>query len=258
MIKIICHPWFNANNICEILEYKDKRDAIRQHVNKTDSEQFKNLNIPKIKYKIQPQTKYINEHGLYSLLFTSKTKIGKLFKNWIIYDVIPKIRKNGIYAIKNKYENKLKKINDELFELKKNYSDISNMIKNEKYPSGGIIYVAETNNNDVYKIGITDNLNDRKNTYNTGTLNNIKIIYYKKINCPKQLELCVKSILYKYRYANNREFYKCKIDKIKKCIKECIKVINKCDSQTGGNYLPVENIFENKIFKYNETIIFYE
>jgi hypothetical protein len=72
--------------------------------------------------------------------------------------------------------------------------------------------------------------------------------YAKHICYPIQLELCVKSLLYKYRYVNKREFYECELNKIIEVVENCAKVINKnklkrnkCEfnnnkcNQQGGN-----------------------
>lgn len=66
--------WFNSQNICNILEYKDCKDAIKHNIDLLDRKQFSNIDL---KYKIkkmknfQPHSTYLNESGLYSLLFNS-------------------------------------------------------------------------------------------------------------------------------------------------------------------------------------------
>ena len=49
----------------------------------------------------QPCSIYINETGLYSLLFSSRTKKAKKFIRWIKKDVLPLIRQNNIYPTDN-------------------------------------------------------------------------------------------------------------------------------------------------------------
>ena len=41
----------------------------------------------------------INESGLYSLIFSSKFPAAKQFKHWVTAEVLPSIRKHGLYAI---------------------------------------------------------------------------------------------------------------------------------------------------------------
>lgn len=163
-------------------------------------------------------------------------EIGEKFKNWITSEVIPNIRQFGKYIVSEQYEQKIKLVNEELENIKKEYEKMKNNLRSEKYPEGGIIYVMKTNN-DIYKIGISNCLKERCKTYNTSIVDNVNIVYYKKIECPVQFELCVKSLLYKYRYRNNREFYACDIIKIKNAIKKCKKTIKCYDTQNNGEKL---------------------
>ncbi|GAB0232183.1 hypothetical protein JPSP9_25770 [Staphylococcus pseudintermedius] len=50
----------------------------------------------------------INESGLYSLIFSSKLESAKRFKRWVTSEVLPAIRKHGIYATDNVIEQTLK------------------------------------------------------------------------------------------------------------------------------------------------------
>ena len=83
-------PWFVMNDVCEVLEIKNPRDAfsrLEEHekgVGNTDS-----YNSP---------INIINEYGLYSLVFTSRKPEAREFKNWVTRDILPSIRKRGVYA----------------------------------------------------------------------------------------------------------------------------------------------------------------
>ncbi len=55
------------------LKYKESNKAITKNVDKEDKIQFKNMEI-NFKIKQQPDTIYINESGLYSLLLSSRTQ----------------------------------------------------------------------------------------------------------------------------------------------------------------------------------------
>lgn len=71
--------WFNAKQICISLKYNEPRKAISNNVDKI---QLKNINIS-FEIKQQPDSMYINETGLYSLLFSSRTAKAKKFIKWI-------------------------------------------------------------------------------------------------------------------------------------------------------------------------------
>ena len=40
----------------------------------------------------------VSEPGLYSLILRSRKPEAKAFKRWVTHDVIPSIRKHGLYA----------------------------------------------------------------------------------------------------------------------------------------------------------------
>lgn len=89
--------WFNANDVCKALEYKNSREALRKHVDSDDvTKRDTILNTGLGDYK--GEINYINESGLYSLIFGSKLEKAKKFKKWITSEVLPSIRKHGAYA----------------------------------------------------------------------------------------------------------------------------------------------------------------
>ena len=50
---------------------------------------------------------FVTESGLYSLIFGSKLESAKQFKKWVTSDVLPSIRKHGMYATEATVENML-------------------------------------------------------------------------------------------------------------------------------------------------------
>ena len=92
--------WFNAKQVCLSLKYKEPTKAISTNVEKEDKIQLKYMDI-NFKVKQQPDSIYINESGLYSLLLSSRTKKAKKFVKWIRNDVLPLIRQNNIFSTDN-------------------------------------------------------------------------------------------------------------------------------------------------------------
>ena len=45
-----------------------------------------------------PQKVIVNEPGLYAIVLSSRKPEAKAFKRWITHEVIPSIRKHGLYA----------------------------------------------------------------------------------------------------------------------------------------------------------------
>ncbi|MCY1585623.1 phage antirepressor [Staphylococcus pettenkoferi] len=86
-------PFFVGKDVAGILGYSNTRDALYRHVDGEDKDVVK---LDTLGGK-QSQT-IINESGLYSLIFSSKLESAKRFKRWVTSEVLPAIRKHGIYA----------------------------------------------------------------------------------------------------------------------------------------------------------------
>lgn len=92
-------PYFVGNDVAQILGYEDYRGAINK---KVDSDDKLRSQIDHAGQK--RNVTLINESGLYSLIFSSKLESAKRFKRWVTSEVLPAIRKHGIYATDNVIE----------------------------------------------------------------------------------------------------------------------------------------------------------
>ena len=92
--------WFVGKDVAEILEYKEPNKAIAKHIEEDDRTKHP---ITDSSERIQ-QMWMINESGLYSLIFGSKMKEAKKFKKWVTSEVLPMIRKTGVYMTDNIWE----------------------------------------------------------------------------------------------------------------------------------------------------------
>jgi len=188
----------------------------------------------------QPDSIYINESGLYSLLISGKTKRSKKFNKWLTNEVLPKLRKKNIDTTDEEINKLLQKIN----ELEKHNKILQNDLKLEKFPEGAMVYVVKDYDLDgtlCYKIGKTNDMNKRIKIYNTHSIHKKEVVYYVEIKCPLQLESCIKSMLYKYKVKNKKEFFRCSLDKIIQAFNKCLESIkciecennDKCNEQNG-------------------------
>lgn len=99
-LSINGEPYFVGKDVAEILGYKDTSDAMRRHVDDedkltrcfTDSGQSREMYV-------------INESGLYSLILSSKLPTAKRFKRWVTSEVLPAIRRHGLYAVDDMLNN---------------------------------------------------------------------------------------------------------------------------------------------------------
>lgn len=88
-------PWFVGKDVATALGYSNSRDAISKHVEAEDKGVTKCDTLGG-----KQELLIINESGLYSLVFSSKLETARKFKHWITSVVIPSLRKNGGYIMK--------------------------------------------------------------------------------------------------------------------------------------------------------------
>lgn len=95
-------PIFCASDICRALGYANGRKAIADHCDDGDVTK-RDTPTPS---GTQTMT-FVTESGLYSLIFGSKLESAKQFKRWVTSDVLPSIRRHGMYATEATVESML-------------------------------------------------------------------------------------------------------------------------------------------------------
>lgn len=93
-VEIDGTPYFVGKDVAEVLGYSNPRDALGRHVDEDD----KNTVVNPDGNRGNPNMTIINESGLYSLILSSKLPKAKEFKHWVTSEVLPSIRKHGMYA----------------------------------------------------------------------------------------------------------------------------------------------------------------
>lgn len=89
-------PLFCAADICRALGYNNSRDAIARHCDEGDVVKHDIIdNLGRTQ-----SASFVNESGLYALIFGSKLENAKQFKRWVTSEVLPAIRKTGSYTAK--------------------------------------------------------------------------------------------------------------------------------------------------------------
>ena len=86
-------PWFVAVDVCRALEIGNPTDAMRR----LDADERTLVSIEGASNGLPVNA--INEPGLYSLILSSRKPEARAFKRWITHEVIPAIRRHGMYAI---------------------------------------------------------------------------------------------------------------------------------------------------------------
>lgn len=93
-VQVNNETYFVGKDVAGILGYQNGSRDINAHVDEED----------RLKYQISTagqmrEQTIINESGLYALIFGSKLESAKSFKHWVTSEVLPSIRKHGVYAV---------------------------------------------------------------------------------------------------------------------------------------------------------------
>lgn len=93
--------WFVAKNICNILDISNARQAVKS----LDDDE-------KLTYIVHTSGQrrtlwFVNESGLYHLIFQSRKEEAKKFRKWVTSEVLPSIRASGSYIGKLSDEDKI-------------------------------------------------------------------------------------------------------------------------------------------------------
>jgi anti-repressor protein len=89
-------PLFCAVDVCNALGYVNGRKAVADHCDEGD--------VTKRDTPTQGGNQlmtFVNESGLYALIFGSKLESAKQFKKWVTSEVLPTIRKTGTFSAAN-------------------------------------------------------------------------------------------------------------------------------------------------------------
>lgn len=92
-VEVNGEPYFVGKDVAIILGYAKPQNAIATHVDEDDALKQGILTTQGIQEMV-----VINESGLYSLILGSKLPNAKKFKRWVTSEVLPSIRKHGMYA----------------------------------------------------------------------------------------------------------------------------------------------------------------
>lgn len=87
-------PYFVGKDVAEVLDYSNPRKAIKDHVDASDKGVTKCDTLG----GVQDLT-VINESGLYALILSSKMPRAREFKHWVTSEILPSIRRHGLYAV---------------------------------------------------------------------------------------------------------------------------------------------------------------
>ena len=94
VIEIDGEPWFVAADVCRVLGLTNTTMAVRV----LDPDERRTLNRIEVGLSGGAAINLISESGLYKLIMRSDKLVAKQFQNWVTRDVLPAIRKSGMYV----------------------------------------------------------------------------------------------------------------------------------------------------------------
>jgi prophage antirepressor-like protein len=93
--------WFVARDVCDVLELSNITETLKR-VDEEDQSSLKLNSGGQLR-----DMKIVNESGMYTIILLSNKPEAKKFKKWITSEVLPSIRKNGLYATSTTIDNLL-------------------------------------------------------------------------------------------------------------------------------------------------------
>lgn len=97
-VEVNGEPWWVLKDVCTVLELTTKHMTARLEEDEVNQ-------IPLTDSLGREQnTTIINESGLYSVILRSDKPQAKPFRKWVTSEVLPSIRKTGVYALRDSYQ----------------------------------------------------------------------------------------------------------------------------------------------------------
>jgi len=90
--------WFVAKDVCDVLDLGNPRSSLSTLDG--DEKGVHTIDTPGGRQEMT----VINESGLYSLILRSRKPEAKKFKKWVVSEVLPSVRKHGVYMSREKLE----------------------------------------------------------------------------------------------------------------------------------------------------------
>ncbi len=87
------NPWWTVKDVCDVLGLTNPSETVKR----LESDEYITLSFSDS--GMPPSMLLVNEPGLYRLLFRSNKRKAQQFQHWVFHEVLPQIRKTGVYEI---------------------------------------------------------------------------------------------------------------------------------------------------------------
>ena len=101
------NPLFCLADVCKVLNFQNSTNVVNQ-VKEEFSIPMLNIGVVTRPDGSSIKATFITEPQLYFVMMRSRSELAKTFRQWIVNDVLPSIRKTGRYSTKSIDENELK------------------------------------------------------------------------------------------------------------------------------------------------------
>ena len=97
-------PWFVAADVCSVFGFSRPHDPLRM-VNDKDKYLISQKDALSVGLNVGPRgILMVNEPGVYQIIFQSNKPEARQFMEWVCGEVLPMIRKTGVYMTPQKTE----------------------------------------------------------------------------------------------------------------------------------------------------------
>jgi prophage antirepressor-like protein len=250
LVKIENNIWFKGSDVARILGYVKERDAIERHVvpsNKMTAEELKVSTARRETgratltfSKCDPNTNFINQKGLFSLVSHSKTLGAQLFMDWICDDLLPKLFSYGTYSMK-----------PEKLAIKEFYDD--NLLSD--YKDKRVVYLAYVgrhNDEEILKFGISKDfprreLKEHRKAFSTFKVQHIEICdSNQEVEEKLKIELDARKMLRKLKIEKTMQTELCALNAVNG-IESVIGIIKRIAGNTKSDLERKNMDLQNKI-----------
>jgi prophage antirepressor-like protein len=227
-------PFFVGKQICDILEYKNTARTLNLHIEDKWKTKYNILtsqyplivNYTKtVQFDFRSDTVLIDEAGLYSLIFNSKLKKAKDFRDKVFEEVLPSIRKTGEYKMTEQIKvltQEKEKLSQEHSKLVLNHEKLLKRRNRTDYETGNVVYIISHEAFSIaykcnyFKFGKSTQKGDetracfkqRLSTYNTGAPVNYNVHYLLYVDNNALIEEIIKEKFSKQLDPSNKEWIK--------------------------------------------------
>lgn len=146
-ISITGEPWFIAKDVCTALVLSDVSMTVKRL---DDDEKL----IQTVLVSGQGREMwFVNESGLYNLIFQSRKPEARSFRRWVTHEVLPQIRKTGGYG---NSDDRMNSVVNKMLDIQKQQMDIIRSLVETDSPKDRDVY------NGLQGVGnITQDVSDR-------------------------------------------------------------------------------------------------